>query len=221
MKSIDAKGILLDLDGTLLDTAPDMVAALRPICHNLDVPAPDFDFARAFVSMGAAGLLRAALPQIDESEITKLIPDYLDIYADNIANKTILFDGMAELLGQLEADNIAWGVVTNKPAFLTKPLLRAMHLYDKCACVISGDTTAQRKPSAEPLLLGLQQAGLDANKTMYVGDAERDIQAGRNAGMLTVAALYGYILPEENPADWKADYKIDHPGELLGLIKSI
>ena len=146
MSRINRKGILLDLDGTLLDTAPDMVASLGPICKKLDIQAPDYDFARAYVSMGAAGLLRAALPYLDEGEIAELIPAYLDIYAANLANDTVLFEGMAELLEQLEASDILWGVVTNKPAYLTDPLLKALRLYDRSACVISGDTIPHRKP---------------------------------------------------------------------------
>ncbi|MDG1462142.1 MAG: HAD-IA family hydrolase, partial [Gammaproteobacteria bacterium] len=129
--------------------------------------------------------------------------------------------GMAELLEQLEASDILWGVVTNKPAYLTDPLLKALRLYDRSACVISGDTIPHRKPEPEPLLLGMQHAGLAPANTLYVGDAERDIQAGRNAGMTTVAAEYGYILPEENPADWQANYHIAHPSELLELINNL
>jgi phosphoglycolate phosphatase len=212
------KGVLLDLDGTLLDTAPDMVAALNPICSRLGVAAPDYEFARDYVSMGATGLLRGALPYMDEDEIAALVPEYLEIYAANLACDTVLFDGMEALLNTLEASAIRWGVVTNKPAFLTDPLLKALNLHERSACVVSGDTLPQRKPQPEPLLLGMQQAGLVAATTLYVGDAERDIQAGRNAGMKTVAAVYGYILPEDNPADWQADYQIDHPAELLDLI---
>ena len=215
------KGVLLDLDGTLLDTAPDMVAALQPICERLNVPVPAYEFARDYVSMGSAGLLRGALPYLDEHEIAALVPDYLEIYAANLAKETRLFAGMEELLNELERAGIRWGVITNKPAFLTEPLMKALQLYNRSACVVSGDTLPQRKPQPEPILLGMREAGLTASQTLYVGDAERDIQAGRNAGIKTVAALYGYILPEDNPAGWHADYSINHPGELLELITQL
>jgi N-acetyl-D-muramate 6-phosphate phosphatase len=215
------KGVLLDLDGTLLDTAPDMVAALQPICERLNVPVPAYEFARDYVSMGSAGLLRGALPDLDEHEIAALVPDYLEIYAANLAKETRLFAGMEELLNELERAGIRWGVITNKPAFLTEPLMKALQLYNRSACVVSGDTLPQRKPQPEPILLGMREAGLTASQTLYVGDAERDIQAGRNAGIKTVAALYGYILPEDNPAGWHADYSINHPGELLELITQL
>jgi phosphoglycolate phosphatase len=217
-RAANRKGVLLDLDGTLLDTAPDMVAALRPICARLDLPMPDYDFARDYVSMGAAGLLRGAMPILDESEIAELVPEYLEIYEANLANDTCLFAGMEELLTELESAGILWGVITNKPAFLTDPLMKALQLYERSACVVSGDTLPQRKPQPEPILLGMREAGLAASHTLYVGDAERDIQAGRNAGTKTVAATYGYILPGDNPADWQADHSIAHPGELLELI---
>jgi len=215
------KGVLLDLDGTLLDTAPDMVASLRPICERLDVPMPDYEFARDYVSMGAAGLLRGAMPYLDETEIAALVPEYLEIYAANLANDTCLFDGMEALLSEFEDAGILWGVITNKPAFLTDPLMKALQLYERSACVVSGDTLPQRKPQPEPILLGMRQAGLSVSQTLYVGDAERDIQAGRNAGIKTVAATYGYILPADNPADWQADHSITHPGELLELITQL
>jgi N-acetyl-D-muramate 6-phosphate phosphatase len=99
--------------------------------------------------------------------------------------------------------------------------MKALQLYNRSACVVSGDTLPQRKPQPEPILLGMREAGLTASQTLYVGDAERDIQAGRNAGIKTVAALYGYILPEDNPAGWHADYSINHPGELLELITQL
>jgi len=216
-----SKGVLFDLDGTLLDTAPDMIAAVGPICAAQNHPEPDYDHARAYVSTGAAGLLRASLPHLNETEIAGLVPDYLDIYSASLAVKTCLFDGMAELLAELETADILWGVVTNKPAFLTDPLLQQLNLYDRSACVVSGDTLPQRKPAPEPLLFAMAQAELRPETTLYVGDADRDIEAGRNAGMPTVAAAYGYILPDEKASDWQADHMIDHPAEILTIIKQL
>jgi len=211
-------GVLLDLDGTLLDTAPDMVAALKPLCEHHDEPMPQYAAARAYVSMGAAGLIGMAFPQRNAEEIQELVPEYLEIYAAQLAEATELFAGMQELLELLEEHGKLWGVVTNKPAFLTDPLLKALNLYERSACVVSGDTLPQRKPAPEPLLHGLSQAGIDGSKAIYVGDAERDIEAGRNAGMITAAAAYGYILPHENPANWQADHLVDSPLELIDVI---
>jgi len=211
-------GVLFDLDGTLLDTAPDMVASLEPICSRLKLPMPLYDEARNHVSRGAAGLLRMAFPHFNEEEITALVPEYLDVYASRLAVDTVLFDGMETLLKEFEDNDILWGVVTNKPAFLTDPLLKALDLFDRSACVVSGDTLPQRKPAPEPLLHGLSQAGLNAVNCFYVGDAERDIAAGRAAGMYTVAAAFGYIPPEENPSDWQADHLIHSPAEIRGLL---
>ncbi len=221
MSAAGQKGVLFDLDGTLLDTAPDMVAALEPVCRKLDVPMPDYDFARVYVSMGAAGLLRGAFPYLDEEEIAGLVPDYLETYAGNLSINTKLFDGFEELLAELESAGVPWGVVTNKPAFLTDPLMKSLDLFERSATVISGDTLPQRKPEPEPLLLALKESGLTASRTLYVGDAERDIQAGRRAGMPTVAAIYGYILPEDDPADWQADHHINHPLELRELLEQL
>jgi len=211
-------GVLFDLDGTLLDTAPDMVASLLPICSRLNLPEPEYAAAREHVSRGAAGLLRMAFPGFNEEQIAGLVPEYLEIYASRLAVDTVLFDGMEPLLQDFDANDILWGVVTNKPAFLTDPLLQSMNLYDRCACVVSGDTLPQRKPAPEPLLHGLSQAGLSAENSLYIGDAERDIEAGRAAGMYTVAAAFGYIPPEENASEWQADHIIHTPAEIVEIM---
>jgi phosphoglycolate phosphatase len=122
---------------------------------------------------------------------------------------------MAEVLATLERLNLLWGVVTNKPGYLTEPLLAALELLPRCACVVSGDTLPERKPHPRPLLHAAQAMGVDARQTAYVGDAGRDIQAGKAAGMITVAATYGYIPPQDDPTDWAADHAIESPQQLL------
>jgi len=214
------KGVLLDLDGTLLDTAPDMVASLEPLSEKHGFEMPEYNAARDYVSTGAAGLIRASFPQLNEDQVMALVPEYLDIYAARLADETLLFDEMAELLELLEANELLWGVVTNKPAFLTDPLMKSLNLYDRCACVVSGDTLPQRKPAPEPLLHGMAQAGLEGPASVYIGDADRDIEAGRSAGMITVAAAYGYILPDDAAENWQADHIIDSPAELIGILNS-
>jgi 2-phosphoglycolate phosphatase len=211
-------GVLFDLDGTLLDTAPDLVGALNRLLSELKHAPVDYPAARAYASTGAGGLLRMALPDLGDEEIQQLTPRYLSLYTARIAEETVLFPGMEALLEGIEQSGRCWGVVTNKPAALTEPLLKALDLFDRCACVISGDTLPHRKPRPEPLWLGLETASLTAEAAMYVGDADRDIEAGRAAGMTTVGVTYGYILPNEDPANWDTDYLIHRPEELLNHL---
>lgn len=210
--------MLFDLDGTLLDTAPDMVPALNELLAEEGREPLDYAQARAFVSNGALGLLGLAFSDAADDERKRLHQRYLQLYAARLSRETALFPGMDEVLERLERASIPWGVVTNKPAGLTEPLLDDLGLRVRCACVVSGDTLPERKPHPGPLLhaLGLIQAR--ASDAIYVGDAERDIAAGRAAGMRTVAAIYGYIPPGQNPADWGAHHHIASPDALLELI---
>jgi phosphoglycolate phosphatase len=206
--------VLFDLDGTLLDTAPDMVDALQQLRADAALEPVDFAAARAHVSNGAAGLLRVGFPHLSDAGREALRDRYLEIYADRLARATRLFPGMAAVLDMIEAAGVPWGVVTNKPAYLTEPLLEQMELLARCACVVSGDTLPRRKPDPAPLLHAAGQVGVSAASAVYVGDAPRDIQAGRAAGMFTVAATYGYVLPDDDPQSWQADHAIASPAEL-------
>lgn len=213
--------VLFDLDGTLLDTAPDMVAALNQVRAEESQSILPYSQARAFVSNGALGLLRFAFGDMDDGTRDRLHRRFLDIYASRLAVATTLFAGMADVLAELECVGVPWGVVTNKPTRLTEPLLTQLGLRARCACVVSGDTTARRKPHPQPLLHALEVIAAPAMQAIYVGDAERDIAAGRAAGMRTVAALYGYIPPDETPLDWGADQLISAPAELLTMLEQI
>nr|AQQ74929.1 hypothetical protein [uncultured bacterium] len=139
---------------------------------------------------------------------------------ENICTHTRVFPGVPEVLDALQARDIRWGIVTNKPAFLTDPLIERLGLTHRPACVVSGDTTANRKPHPEPMLHACNIASAEPASTLYVGDAERDIKAGRNAGMHTLVALYGYIGDNDRPADWGADGMIESPIEILHWIDS-
>ena len=143
----------------------------------------------------------------------------LEIYATNIANRTTLFPGMERLLEALESRRIQWGVVTNKPARFTEPLMEALKLSERSACIVSGDTTDYSKPHPEPLLHACRLMQLAPTETLYVGDARRDIDAGRAAGMRTLAACFGYIGEQDSPDDWQADGLIESPGEILRWIR--
>lgn len=224
--SIALDVVLFDLDGTLLDTAPDMVGALNDLLAEQSLAPVDYALARAHVSHGAFGLVDIAFGQIEDRERTRLRDRFLEIYAARVATATVLFEGMARVLSSIEAANLAWGVVTNKPGNLTEPLLDELGLLSRCACVVSGDTVARRKPHPEPLLHAVEQirAGdndQDIARAIYVGDASRDIEAGKAAGMITVAATYGYIPVEDDPAQWDADHIIEQPQQLLDILRKV
>ena len=209
------KGVLFDLDGTLLDTAPDMALALnlQREAHQL-APLP-YSEIRPYVSHGALAMLRLGFGiESHDTNFNAMREQYLHIYGENIAVKTQLFEGLSEFLNELETNNIHWGVVTNKPEFLTKPLMNALELDSRACSIISGDTVSPTKPNPTPLFLACKQSKLVPSQCLYVGDAERDIAAGRAAGMKTVLANWGYITPEDKTELWHADVVINRSDEL-------
>ena len=210
--------VLFDLDGTLVDTAPDMVAVLQDLQEYHGLDPIGFELGRAHVSNGALGLLRVAFPHAGEALREALLSDYVARYARRVCQETALFAGLDELLGRLETAGRPWGVVTNKPAYLTDPLLEQLALAERIACSVSGDTLPQRKPDPAPLLYACQLAGIGPTNAVYVGDAARDIEAGRRAGMMTVAAAYGYITPGDDPNRWGADAIVADTAELADLL---
>lgn len=212
--------VLFDLDGTLVDTAPDMVAALERVCAENGTEAPDYADARRHVSQGAIGLIRHAFGAIPATDARALAERFRDVYAEQVSRGSRLFEGMADLLDALEQAGRNWGVVTNKPARFTAPLLADLGLDVRAACVVSGDTTVRSKPHPLPLLYACERLGRSPGECVYVGDDQRDVIAGKAAGMLTVAALYGYILTDEEPLSWQADGTISSPGDLLGWFES-
>lgn len=209
--------VLFDLDGTLLDTAPDMVAALNELCRLHSVPELPYETARAQVSNGTLGLLRAAFPG-DPAQQPELQQQYVQLYSARLSSETRLFPDLDPLLTRLEQQRIHWGVVTNKPRLLTEPLLAALGLLERSACTVSGDTLPERKPHPRPILYALEQIAVAPERSIYVGDARRDIESGRAAGIATIAVRYGYIEPGQNPDNWGADFVISTPGELSRLL---
>ncbi len=212
--------VLFDLDGTLLDTADDLGAALNYVLSQYgkaSVSAKDY---RPIASDGALGLLNLGFGEdIKNYDYEVLRQEFLDYYHDNIAVHTCLYPGAAELLQQLEANNIPWGIITNKPEGLTKRLLPHYPEFAQCAVMVGGDTLAKRKPDPAPILFACQQINVDNKHCFYVGDALRDIQAGNSAEMTTFVAKWGYILADENCQSWQADHMIDSPTDILGFIK--
>ncbi len=210
--------VLFDLDGTLVDTAPDMVAVLTRLQTSRGDVAVAYDLARSNVSNGAAGLIRLAFPNVDDDVHQSLYDDYLTLYAESVCEQSCLFPGLASLLDDLDRGQRPWGVVTNKPRRLTEPLLTKLKLLERAACAISGDTLPQRKPDPAPMLLASRMLNVDPQRVIYVGDAARDIEAGRAAGMTTVAASYGYITADDDPARWNADAMVGDTVELKRLL---
>jgi phosphoglycolate phosphatase len=214
------QGVLFDLDGTLLDTSQDMAAALNALLREEGRTELPYEKIRAQVSHGARGLLQLGfgLSPVDE-DFLRLRDRFLELYEADLYRHTRLFAGMDEVLEWCEARGLRWGIVTNKPGYLTQAVIRHLELWQRTACVVSGDCLPRRKPHPDPLLLGAEQAGLTPENCCYVGDAERDIQAGKNARMRTVCALWGFIGEDEDPLAWQADINVQTPAELHRVLE--
>ncbi|MDH3615809.1 MAG: HAD-IA family hydrolase [Gammaproteobacteria bacterium] len=210
--------VLFDLDGTLVDTAPDMVATLQDMQSDHGYDPIDYALGRSNVSNGAMGLLRVGFPDIDEGRRVMLVGEYVERYAERLCELTTVFDGLETLLDRLDAVGCPWGVVTNKPEHLTNPLLEQLELAERSVCAVSGDTLSVRKPEPGPLLLGCDIAGVDAYRSIYIGDAARDIEAGLRAGVATIAAAYGYITEDDDPREWGADIIAVDTQELTQIV---
>ncbi|QSA98982.1 phosphoglycolate phosphatase [Methylococcus sp. EFPC2] len=214
------QAVLFDLDGTLLDTAPDLVSACNAALVEAGQRALPHDDLKPYISGGASAMLRHALTiNACALPIEPLLERMLAVYEDNIAVHTRLFDGMEAVLDELEARGLAWGIVTNKVTRFTEPLLRALDLSQRPGCVVSGDTCAESKPHPLPMLEACRRIGRAPETCVYIGDARRDIEAGHNAGMSTLAARYGYV-PADDPAHrWGAHGLLDRPEDLLNWLE--
>jgi len=213
------KTVLFDLDGTLADTAPDLANALNYVLEKHNYAPLPYEKIRPIVSHGGMALVTLGFGA-DHPEFDTFYKELLDHYLNNIANETTLFPGMDELLLNLERNKISWGVVTNKPAWLTDPLMEALNLTSRAVAIVSGDTLEERKPHPAPLLHACHQAGCKAEECIYVGDAERDIEAGNRAGMLSLVALFGYIADSDTPDTWGAHSSISTPQAIIPIIQS-
>jgi N-acetyl-D-muramate 6-phosphate phosphatase len=213
------RAVLFDLDGTLLDTAPDMVGALNTLLSEHALGPLPYESVRNTVSHGAARVVKLGFPEVDPPQFEALQRRFLDIYRGSLSKHTRLFTGMSEVLETLDEWHIKSGIVTNKPAWLTDPLLEEMRLRARFACVVSGDTVAQRKPHPLPLLHAAMLAGVTPGECVYVGDAERDVQAAHAAAMPALVANYGYLRADENSTAWGGDGYLDQPLDLLEWLK--
>jgi N-acetyl-D-muramate 6-phosphate phosphatase len=212
------EGVLFDLDGTLLDSAPDLYAALRAQCAEEGVPPPPYAPVRAVVSRGARAVLRCAFAERGEPALEALTPRYLQLYQEVMAQQTQSFDGIDDLLARIEAHGLRWGIVTNKAGFLTDELIRRIGWIDRASALVSGDTLPVKKPDPAPVLLACERAGVDPARCLFVGDDRRDVLAGAAAGLYTVAVSWGY-LDGGDPHAWGADIVLDHPAELAALLQ--
>ncbi len=216
------QAVLFDLDGTLVDTAPDLGYALnlQRAQHGL-APLPD-SVIRPYASHGSRGLLEIGFAlKPDDANFNVMRDEYLACYDQVLTRQPQLFDGMSALLTSLEANHIAWGIVTNKPRRFTTPIVDALHLAQRAACVISGDDAPQPKPSPQTLFMACERMQIAPKHVLYIGDAERDIQAGRAAGMRTLVALFGYLGAADQPETWGADGMIETPLEVLTLMTDL
>ena len=213
------KGVFFDLDGTLADTAPDLVAAANLLRITRGLAPLPYEVLRPTASAGARGLIQGAFgydnqhPQFEE-----LRDEFLTNYEKNICVHSKLFEGMDDLLQELEKEQVLWGIVTNKVERFTHPLLKLMSLHERSAAIVGGDTTPHSKPHPAPILKAAEICNINPAQCLYVGDDLRDIEAGRAAGMKTAAAAYGYCGCDEPVNAWGADYIIEHPSELRSIV---
>lgn len=214
------KALLLDLDGTLLDTAPDFFHIANRLLQRHGSAPIDYALFRQSVSDGARGMVRAAFG-FDESDarFEPLRQEFLALYAAHLADHSAPFAGIEDMLERVERAGIAWGVVTNKPAVYAEPLMRALHLDARCATLICPDHVVRRKPDPEALHLACVRVGCTPQQALYVGDHRRDIEAGRNAGMATIACSWGYVHADDPCERWGADFVVSDPLQIIEIIQ--
>ncbi|QKF49228.1 N-acetylmuramic acid 6-phosphate phosphatase MupP [Pseudomonas graminis] len=213
------RAVLFDMDGTLLDTAPDFIAICQAMLAERGFPRVDDKLIRDEISGGARAMVSAAFamsPDAPEFEALRL--EFLARYQTDCAVHSKLFDGMAELLADIEKANLIWGVVTNKPVRFAQPIMEQLGLSERSALLICPDHVTKSKPDPEPLLLACKMLDLDPASVLFVGDDLRDIESGRDAGTKTAAVRYGYIHPHDNPDHWGADVVVNHPLELRRVL---
>jgi phosphoglycolate phosphatase len=211
--------VLFDLDGTLVNTAPDLVNALNAVLEHHNHAAVALADVAPLISTGAAGMLGYALGDIPEQRKQILVNELVDHYHSHIADNSHLYPEMDNVLQQLEQRGIQWGVVTNKVTKLTEPLLRKLNLTKRAACIISGDTTPHSKPHPAPLLEACRITNTAPNNCVYIGDAKSDIEAAQRAIMPSLAAAYGFVSKDDQPENWRANTVVDNANQILDWVK--
>ncbi|WP_159744510.1 phosphoglycolate phosphatase [Luteimonas cellulosilyticus] len=201
--------MLFDLDGTLLDSAPDMLATVNRMRADRQRPPVTLAAIRPHVSRGARAMASAAFPEFDPAQVIDLVPEFLAVYQQELGRHSVLFDGVEAMLAALEAAGTPWGIVTNKPEYLARDILPQLGWQTRCGVLVGGDTLAERKPHPLPLLHAADAIGIPAHRCAYVGDDARDILAAQAAGMPSVVALWGYRLDDDDPVAWGGDVMVD------------
>ncbi|MHC9085853.1 phosphoglycolate phosphatase [Luteimonas sp. RIT-PG2_3] len=209
------RAVLFDLDGTLLDSAPDMLATVNRMRASLGIAPMTLPALRPFVSKGGRAMTGAAFPALSQDEVVARVPEFLKIYHEELGRHSAPFDDVDTLLAALEAEGIVWGIVTNKPEYLARDILPQLGWQARCAVLIGGDSLPERKPHPLPLLHAADLIGVAPGDCVYVGDDQRDIDAARAAGMPSVVALWGYRLEGDDPAQWGGDVMLDSVAALL------
>ncbi len=211
--------VLFDFDGTIADTARDMINALNLLLRKYSKPTVNYIELRSYVSNGTPALLHHGFGcSPGDVEFDNLRKEYLQIYRDNLCIQTTLYPGTDSVLVKLEESGIAWGIVTNKPEHLTRLIVEQLGLSNRVACVVGGDTLKERKPDPTPVTHACKLVATQENKAIFVGDSWRDIEAGGRAGLKTIGVTYGYIPPDDDPQQWGADYLIDSIEEIGKII---
>ena len=214
------EAVLFDLDGTLADTLPDLADALESVARDAGAGPVDETRLRPLISRGGREMISSVLaPDADRGQLDRARHRFLARYRERIAVRTRLFPGIESVLRALERLGVRWGVVTNKHAWLTEPLLESLDLHRRAACVVSGDATTHPKPHPAPLLLACERLSVAPDAAVYVGDSRSDIESGRAAGITTVSAGWGYLDPDDPPHCWGADVDTGTPDELLAWIR--
>lgn len=210
------RAVLFDLDGTLLDTAPDLIDTANQLLQEQGLEALPEGSYGPVVSHGSAAMIQRAFNiGLDDPRMAALRSRFLDLYREHVSRRTSPFCGILDLLDSIEHRGLRWGVVTNKPTWLSNPLLRDLGLASRAACIVCGDTVPQRKPHPAPVIHACELLDVAPPEAVLVGDAMRDIVAGKAAGTSTLVALFGYICAEDEPTRWGADGLLSHPLELL------
>lgn len=217
MMRMPPRAVFFDLDGTLVDSAPDLIAAMQALCIELGAPAPDADAVRKVVSAGGRAMLRAGLAGADDAIIDRWLPRFLDLYSVSMNVHTRLYDGMADVLSAIESRGIPWGIVTNKPGWLARPMVEQMEVLRGSSVLVTGDCLPVRKPHPAPVLFACEKIGVFPAVAVMIGDDVRDVQAGRAAGTYSIAAGWGYLDGGE-PHLWLADAVAKTPSDLLAVF---
>ena len=211
------KTVLFDLDGTLVDTAPEMYIALNILLDEENIKKKPFKVIRPQISNGVKGIFSVALNEVTDSN-NRMFERYLDIYESLLGTRAHLFDGMIEVLELIEKNNYAWGIVTNKSKRFAIPLIKKLGLFDRTNCLVCGDTTNYLKPNPEPILHALRIINNNNHIAYYIGDSKKDIDAAKSAKIQSIACMYGYISKDENAKLWNADNYVASPMEIIDVI---